>query len=209
MAITTFAELKTAITDWSDASDVSAYLDDFVTLATSALNRGTDNVPALRCSDMETIANLTPVSNVCTLPADYLVYRRVVEKASIRRELTYITPSVADTDYPDRAAGLANNFTIVGSSLYMFPLSSNVIELTYYAAVPNLSVSNTTNWLLTKHPNIYLHACLMQLGMFRRDDDLTQRSAQILASLVGGLNNEDMLSNYAYAPSRPRGVVVV
>ena len=208
MALTTFSELKTAIAAWSDTSDVTAYLGDFVTLATSMLNRGGDNIPAVRAREMVTVTDLTPTAGVCTLPTDYLQYRRVVEEASIRRELTYITPAVADTDYPTRDSGLANNFTIVGDSLYMFPVSSNDIELTYYQAIPDLSDSNTTNWLLDKHPNVYLHACLLQLGLFRRDDELVSRSAQMTSALVNGLNSSDMLANYAYAPSRLRGVYI-
>lgn len=209
MAITTFSELKTAIAAWADASDVTAYLGDFVTLATSMFNNGMDNIPAVRTRDMETVTSLTPVSGVCTLPSDYLQYRRVVEKNSARRDLEYLTPIQADVMYPYGDSGNSSFFTIVGNSLKMYPVSTNDIELTYYATIPDLSDSNTTNWLLTKHPSLYLHACLMQLAIFRRDDDLLARSTQITAALITGVNNSNLLANYAKAGSRPRGVVVI
>lgn len=209
MAIGTFSELKTAVAAWSDSSDVTAYLGDFVTLATSMLNTGMDNVPAVRSMEMETVTSLTPTSGACTLPTDYLQYRRVVEVASVRRDLEYLTPIQADVMYPAGDSGSSSFFTIVGSSLKVYPVTTNPIELTYYAAIPDLSDSNTTNWLLTKHPNLYLHACLMQLAIMRRDDDLLARSTQLVAALVNGINNRNALANYAKAGSRPRGVVVV
>ena len=205
MAISTFAELKTAVDAWADQGGaLDAYLEDFIGLATDMFNHGSDMVQPLRVREMVAVSSLTPASGVCTLPTDYLQYRRVVEKASIRRELTYIAPMVAEQDYADRAGGLSDDFTIVGSSLYMFPVSTNDIELTYFQKIPDLSVSATTNWLLTKHPMIYLHGALMQLALFRRDEELASRSAQIISSLTNGLHNSDTLANYAYAPTRLR-----
>lgn len=210
MAITTFSELKTAIAAWSDRTDLTAYLGDFITLATSMFNHGMDGVQAVRARDMETVADLTPVSGVCTLPADYLQYRRVIEKASTRRDLEYLTPIQADAMYPAGDAGYSSHFSIVGNSLRMYPVSTNDIELTYFAKIPDLSDAAPTNWLLTKHPNLYLHGCLMQLALFvRPDDDLLARSTQITSALINGINVENQLANYAKAGTRPRGVVVI
>lgn len=205
MAITTFAELKTALAAWSDqGTALDSYMDDFVTLTTDSFNYGTDAMDALRVRDMIAVSSLTPASSVCTLPTDYLQYRRVVEEAGTRRELTYIAPSVADELYPSRQSGLANNFTIIGSSLYMYPLSSNDIELTYYQKIPHLSISNTTNWLLTKHPTLYLHGGLMQVGLFRNDDALVQRSAAMMQTYMTGMRKSGEMAEYARASTRLR-----
>jgi hypothetical protein len=205
MAIGTFAELKTALSDWSDqGTSLDSYLEDFITLTTDMFNFGSEAIRALRTRDMVAVTSLTPSSGACTLPTDYLEYRRVVEEASIRRELKHIAPSVPEQLYPDRAAGLANDFTIIGGSLYMFPVSSNDIELTYYQKIPALSVSNTTNWLLTKHPGLYLHGGLMQVGIFRNDDALVQRSAALITSLMAGMRRSGEMAEYARASTRLR-----
>lgn len=205
MAITTFAQLKTALSDWSDqGTSLDSYLEDFITLTTDSFNFGAQGMEPLRVREMVAVTSLTPSSNVCTLPTDYLEYRRVVEKASIRRDLRYIAPTAVEQYYPDRASGLASDFTIIGSSLYMYPLSTNDIELTYYQKIPALSVSNTTNWLLTKHPTLYLHGGLMHLGMFRNDDALIQRSVAMVQSYMAGMRRSGEMAEYARAGTRLR-----
>lgn len=210
MAITDFASLKTAIDAWSDSAGSinDEQLGEFVLFATQMFNDGSADVSALRIRQMEAISTLTPTSGVYTLPADYLQYRRVTEDASYRGELSYITPSRVDEMYPDSSAGLSQHFTIIGSSLYTFPTSTNNVELTYYQKIPNLTTSATTNWLLTVSPSLYLHGALFQLAMFRRDTDLQQRSAGMVVSLMSGLSGTDMLANYAYAPGQVRGMVI-
>lgn len=213
MAITNYSQLKDAVATWEDlGSELSAQMDDILLMANDTLNNGMDmggsSIPALRVREMEAVTSLTPTSGACTLPTDYLQYRRVVEEASTRRPLSYITPDGVDQKYATRAAGLACDFTIIGSSLYMYPVSTNDIELTYYQKIPDLTSTNTTNWLLTKRPSIYLHACLFQVGIIRRDDGLIQRSAQMVASIANGMMGSNEMANYAYAPSTVRGITV-
>lgn len=209
MAITNYGELSAALLALTDrGSDVEAYVPDFVALAEDVINNGSESVSnPLRVREMMAVTDMTPVDGVCTLPSDYLQYRRVVEKASIRRPLQYVTPDYADQTYPDRAGGLACDFTIVGDSLYTFPVSANDIELTYYQAVPALDGGDTssTNWLLTKHPYLYLHAAALQLAIFVRDDALAARESPILGMTVDRLNSSSQVSEFAYAGLRPRG----
>lgn len=209
MAITNYGELSDALIALTDrGSDVAAYVPDFVVLAEDVINNGSESVSnPLRVREMVTIADMTPVDGVCTLPTDYLQYRRVVEKASIRRPLQYVTPDYADQTYPDRAGGLACDFTIVGEGLYTFPVSANDVEITYFQAVPALDSSDdsSTNWLLTKHPYLYLHAAALQLAIFIKDNDLAARESPIIGMTVNQLNSGSQLSEYAYASYRPRG----
>lgn len=192
MAVTTYAELKTAINDWLDRSDLTAYTGDFIAFAEGALNR------AVIHRKMVTTTDLTPSSNVCTLPTDYMNYLRVVEKASVRRELKFITPSAADQQYPSRPSGLANNFIIIGDSLTALPLSSNDIELTYKQKIPALSDANTSNWLLDTLPQLYLEASKLEALIFINETS-TPRYASTSAltqRLIDMLNDESILSQF-------------
>src|SRR5262245_15894630 len=71
MAITTYAQLQTAIASWLARSDLTATIADFITLFEAAANR------RLRVRQMETSTNLTPSSGAATLPTDYLAWRRL------------------------------------------------------------------------------------------------------------------------------------
>lgn len=206
MAITDYASLKTTVLDWSARGDVAGILDDVIRFTTDYLNFGGSDAAdePLRCREMEAVTSLTPTSGICTLPTDYLMYRRVVESASTRRELTYITPDQAEVLYPSRLGGLGTNFSIIGSSLYTFPLVSNDVELTYYQTIPNLDSTTTTNWLITKAPQVYFRGCLMFIADYVRNNEELAKQAVALRGLVSGLNSSNMLANYARASLRPR-----
>jgi hypothetical protein len=198
-----YSTLQTSIANWSQRTDISAdEIRSLIALAEAMLNYGQQDMEPLRVRDMLNVLTMTPESGECLLPGDYLSYRTVVELSTPRRPLSYITPGHADQIYPSRPSGAACDFTIVGDTLTTFPATSNDIDLTYYQAIPPLTDINTTNWLLTKQPNLYLHASLLQLAMYVRDDNLFQRSAALVKTLVDGLNTYDVLGNYAMAGTR-------
>lgn len=198
MSIGTYAQLQTAIADHMARSDLTSYLPDLIMLAENTLNFGMKSaeyeLEPLRVRDMETVSSLTPTSGVATLPSTFLEPRRVVEEASIRRPLEYITPETADYFYPTRSSGEANHYTIIGSSLYMFPLTANDIEVHHYRTIPPLA-SNDPNWLLTKNANVYLRASLMQAAIFVKDDSEALKQGLLLKALVAGMNASDARAN--------------
>lgn len=194
MSIASYSDLKSAITNWFlGRSDLASNVGDFIALTESYFNL------KLRCREMETVVSLTPASNVCTLPADYLEYKRVVEEVSPRRRLAYITEDAADALYPFRQSGLANHFTIIGNALTALPLSTNNIELTYYAKVPALSDTATTNWLLAHSPNLYLHGCLFYAAEFVRDDEQMVKEGALIGKYMDDLQSLDMRSKFGNA----------
>jgi hypothetical protein len=206
MAITDYSSLVTAIGDDLARSDLTSYIPDFIMQAEQVFNHGSESIDPLRVRDMETIDSLSPTSNVYTLPSDYLQYRRVTEEASPRRPLDYIDPMGVDQLYPLRASGYSNHFTIIGNSLYTYPLSTNDVELVYYATIPALTSVATTNWLITKAPSIYLRMGLMFAASFVKNDAEVAKNAQMAKALIDGMNRSGMMANYARAGLTLRGV---
>src|SRR6185437_14547763 len=72
-------------------------------------------------------------------------------------------------------AGTPKWFTILDGNFLICPQqwvpSGSVLQLDYYAFA-QLSATNTANWLITKHPDIYLYGSLMQ-GIAYIDDKET------------------------------------
>jgi hypothetical protein len=204
MTIATYTDLQTAVSDHLARTDLAAFVPDFITMAENWLNYGSDNVFPLRCREMEAVTSLVPVSGVCALPSDYIEYRRVSENTSYKRTLDYITLDEAERLYPDGAAGLGERFTIIGTSLYTYPLVSNNVNLVYYQALPPLA-SNTSNWLLAKSPGVYLRATLVQAAAFIHDDGELTKQVQLATSLIAGLNRTDMLGRFSRARLSIRG----
>jgi hypothetical protein len=161
MALTTYAELRTAIADWLARSDLTSYIPDFITLAEAHFNR------RLRVRQMETSTNLTPSSGSATLPSDYLAWRRVTWTGDVRNELEYVHPSYLQAAYPDTPSGTPRIFTIEGSTLKVRPVSTTGLEFDYYEKIDALS--GTVNWLYTAHPDAYLFGSLAEAQGFNVD----------------------------------------
>lgn len=197
MTITTYAQLKekftAATTNWMARPFTEDEADEFIDLFEAFASQ------TLRCREMQTTTSLTPVSNVCTIPSDYVESIRVVEEASRRRRLEYISADAADALYPSRTAGLACHFMIVGSELTALPLSSNDIELTYYRTIPALTSLNTTNWLLTKMPGAYLHGCMMQAAEYIRDPEKLNAETALTLKMFDTLAESDARGQFGNA----------
>lgn len=205
MPITTYTELQTAIADDLARSDLTSFIPDFITMAENVLNFGSDEIEPLRVREMETISTVTMASGVGAVPQGFLQHIRAVEGTSSRRPLNYITADAAEKLYPTRAAGIPASFSIIGSSLYVYPLTDNSIELTYYSVIPALSGSNTTNWLLTKAPGVYLRTALVMANGFIKNTAQMSLQAEMARGLIGGLTRSDMVGKYARAGVATRG----
>ena len=68
---------------------------------------------------------------------------------------------------------------------------------------------NDINWLLTKHPSIYLRGCLLQAAEWLKDDNETMKQGVLFSKLVNGLNKSDMVGQYARADTAISGLVIV
>lgn len=204
-----YAGLQTSLQNWSLRNDSAsvAELPTMIGFAEDMFNHGMPerSIAPLRVREMLETATITLTDGAGDLPADYLQYFSARSMASTPRPLEYATSSFTNFAYPDGSAGLSNTFSITGAStLNVFPVSGEDVELVYYQKIPALSDSNTSNWLLAKLPALYLHAGLLQLGMFNRDNELIARSQALVASMIDGLNMTDTLGSYAKTGTRMR-----
>jgi hypothetical protein len=90
--------------------------------------------------------------------------------SSPKIELEYVEPSYLQWAYPSNNAGTPQVFTIEASSIYIRPTTSDNLTFLYYAKIPALSDSNTTNWLLTAHPDVYLFGSMVEAELFGVND---------------------------------------
>ena len=161
MALTTYANLETAVANWLARDDLTSYIPDFIVLFEACANR------RLRVRQMETTTTLTPSSGSATLPTDYLSWRRVTWTGSTRVELEYVEPSWLQAAYPDTPAATPKVFTIEGDTLKVRPTSTTGLEFQYYAKVGALATA--ANWLFTAHPDLYLFGSLAEAQGFNLD----------------------------------------
>jgi hypothetical protein len=165
MTIATYSDLQTAVGNWLGHSLFTANIPDFITLFESTANR------RLRTRWQETTATVTMTSAQGSLPADFLSLRRLTWTGATRVELEYVEPSWIQAAYPTAAAGTPQYYTIEGSTVTVRPADNTSLELVYFAKIAALSNSNTANWLLTSHPDIYLFGAMAEAELFGVNDE--------------------------------------
>jgi hypothetical protein len=165
MSLANYADLQAALGAWLDHSLFAAQYGNFVALFEATAQR------RLRVRNMEATALLTPdATGFATLPADYLTWRRVTWTGQTRRELSYVHPSYLQAAYPSQPADVPAIFTIEGSTLKVMPLDSTALEFDYYQRIPSL-ITNSTNWLMTDSPDLYLFGSMCEAEAFGVNDE--------------------------------------
>jgi hypothetical protein len=189
MALSTYAELKASVADWLNRSDLTSAITDFVSLAEAQMERD------LRTRQMIVRANATVNTEYSALPDDYL------EAKSFKLTGTNpITPLVFqsinaldDLQVSYSASGQPKYFCVIGGQIRVLPTpdTSYVSELIYYGKLSKLSTSNTTNWLLTMSPDVYLYGSLLQAAPYLQDDARIQVWASLYQKGIDALNLAD------------------
>lgn len=201
MSITNFSELQTSILGWAERQDLSSLSTDFISLADSRIKKKF-GATEMRLREMETTTDLTPSSGACTIPSDYIAMKRVQARTSPPRRLEYKPPDWLDEAYPSGAAGPPAYYTVEGGSLRMYPLTTSDIRIVYWGAPAALTSLNTTNWLITKYPDIYLFAGLIELELYAQNDTGAQRWLTAFDTAVNDLKESRKSDSMTSGTSR-------
>lgn len=175
MAIGTYAQLKTAIANALDRSDLTNEIIDAVALFEAKINR------KLAVRQQVTTATITMSSGSGSLPSDYLAWKRVTWQGSVKRDLVYATPSFLKTYNPTESSSDPYYFTIEGGNILVAPISNTDLQMLYAQKVPALSDAATTNWLLTAHPDVYLYGSLVETAAYITSDAAKGQAWNVLA----------------------------
>ena len=182
-----YSELQTNIASWLNRQDLSAVIPTFISLAEADFNR------SLRTRDMLCRATATLDTQFTALPSDFLEAKNVQLNVNPVRPLEYVTLEYADFLRSGNfiTAGKPLYFTIHNGALETVPIpdSDYEIEFTYYKKITPLSDSNTSNWLLSSHPDIYLYGSLMQSAPYLKDDERMGVWGSLYRQMIADANN--------------------
>lgn len=169
MALDTFAGLKTTIADYLNRDDLTSIIPSFITLAEAKFNR------KLRTRQMVKRANGQIETAFFSYPADWLQAKEFQLNTSPIVRLEFVTEAYGDKLKAERyvSTGQPAYYTITGTQLEFIPTpdSTYSAELTYYAKIPALSDENTSNWLLSYAPDLYLYGALLEAAPYLKDDE--------------------------------------
>lgn len=167
MAITNYAELKTAVADWLHRSDLTVRIPDFISLAEDQINRRLRIVP----SELEAPMIMTVDSRFLALPSDFGVPIALwLEEYEPREKLTPALPSELNID--QKTQGQPLYWAIDGTNIAFDAPADRPYKLRLrYVSTFKLSDINASNWLLADSPGAYLYGALAEAAPFLRDDD--------------------------------------
>ena len=183
--IASYAGLKSAIAGWLNREDLGTRVDDFIDLAEARFNR------ELRVNAMIQRASTQATDNYVTLPPDWLQHI-AVEVDGLADAATYVTPEEIYDLSADGLTGLPRFYTIINNALRLLPAPSAPlsIEITYYQKIPALSDTQTTNWLLTRSPDLYLFGALLAAEPYLMNDERVALWAAQSTAIIAAMNME-------------------
>jgi len=201
--ITNYSTLQAAIADYLNRADLTSQIPMFIQFVEADLNT------RLRCREMIVRAEATSDNEYVQLPADWLeaINLQIVDGAS---PLRFITLDKADEINFSQAYTQVAFYSLMNGAIELVPAPTTDIdiEMVYYSKIPALTDVNTTNWLLTKAPDVYLYGALVHAAPFLLDDQRTSTFAAFYGSRIEGLNGESDKSTHSGSPliSRTRRV---
>lgn len=174
MALATYSELNTAAANWLARADLTSRIPEFMDLFEAKFNR------TVRVPQQEKRNATFSISDEYTpLPTDFIELRSIHLTTSPKRPLAYMSPDI-EVDYYNTGTGIPQFVSVTGhtsadgtQSIRVAPVPDGTYTavLTYYAKLPALdATTNTTNWLLTNHPDLYLYGMLVEASAFIGDD---------------------------------------
>ena len=188
MALTTYAELKTACANWSRRSDLTTYLDDLITVAEERIFR------EVRHRLMETALSGTVSSGVVALPSDYVELKYAYIDGTPIQSLQKKEASWIYLTYPLRSAQSKPKFIARDVTSFIFgpyPDSAYSVKGTYYKRLTSLtSLSSTVNDLYTQFPDLYLAASLAEVFRFTRNKEMMSYWEARYEDIKTKINNE-------------------
>ncbi|MFA6134727.1 MAG: hypothetical protein WC869_11995 [Phycisphaerae bacterium] len=181
MAITTYAELQTAVGNWLANQVSTDSIPDFIALAEAEMSRVLfDNSAEVRAQAV-TVAGTARVS----LPNDCRRVRALRLDAVAGANLDYWPPTTFN-QFATLGQGQPGRYTIEAGALRLSPVPDDeyTLEIIYQQGVPALSDANTSNDILARHPDAYLHGSLMQAYDFLMDEARAGKARQRFNELL-------------------------
>lgn len=188
MAITNYSELKAAIANWLNRSDLTSVIPDFITLTESDLNR------QVRHWRMEQRSTATFDTRYTLLPTNFLEAVRLHLDTDERpvELLTALSLQKRRQENQD-TLGKPQFYAIIDGQIEVQPSPDAAYtgELFYYTKVDALSDLNTSNWVLEYFPDVYLYGALMHSAPYLVDDARSGTWAALYQRGIDGINSNN------------------
>ena len=196
MAITNYSNLQTTIADFLNRDDLTSVIPVFIQLAEGQMNRD------VRHWQMETRSSgqQSAGDQYMQIPSDWLETIRFHLTGGGTQVLDLISrAAMADKrEGAEDMSGSPQYYCHADGQfeLYPTPDADYDMELLYVAKIPDLA-TNSTNWLLTLAPDVYLYGSLLHSAPYLQEDARVAVWAQMYSAAVARLNEASEKARYS------------
>lgn len=186
--ISTYATLKTALANWSERSDLTDLLPDFVNYAHQEIGR------TLRANVNLLTADVTISGESAAVPTRFRAMKRLYYDTTPRRLVKMTSPEGrADITAEFATSTYATHASVEGSLLFFGPVPSGggTLKTLYYSTPATLSADADTNAVLTLYPFMYLYGALAELFRYIEDDAKADRYENRFRGLIKDTNQSE------------------
>jgi hypothetical protein len=175
MAINTYTNLQTAISNFLARSDLTAQIPDFITMAEARMSRELET----RSQEKRATASTVGGNEYLSLPTDLREVREVKLNTTPLTVLSYYSPVALDEKFASGGQGKPLGYSIIGDEIKLRPVPDTTysLEIVYIGTINALSATNATNNILSRSPDAYLYGALAEAYAYLLDE---QRAAQYL-----------------------------
>ena len=176
--ISDYASLQAAVGNWLNRtgdSNLTARIPEFIQLAEARFRRKLDDV------EQEIASTVTFANGVADLPADFGGLKGI------------------DGDFGENPV----EYQIVGDQIETDPAITGQADIIYKKALPSLSNTVTTNWLLDMAPDAYLFGALIQAEFYGWNDERLPIIKSALDEMIGELVVDGEARRWGPAPIAP------
>lgn len=208
--ITDYTSLQAAVTEYlardQDATLI-ARIPTFIQLFEAKMNRSL-YVRQMEVRSTTTVDTASTEPEFISLPTDFQSMRRIrLSSVTGKPHLDFKSGTQLDEFRLSisNVAGQPLFFSIFGSEIELAPTPNQnyTIEMVYRQNVPALA-TNSTNWLLTLAPDLYLYGALLESAPYIKEDARIQVWATGLSTALDALNNLGMTSTFNSGPMAMR-----
>ena len=208
--IVDYPSLQTAVTEYlarDQDTTLIARIPSFIQLAEAKFNRQL----FVRQMENRAIAVVDLTSSepeFIALPADFQSMRRVRLSSVTGKPPLEFRSGLQMDEFRFRSADVAAEpryFTVFGNEIELAPTPDQAytIEMVYRANIPPLA-TNTTNWLLTLAPDLYLYGALLESAPYIKEDARIQTWGLGFTSALNDLNSLGLTSTFNAGPMTVR-----
>jgi len=208
MALSTFTELKDAVADWLDRSDLTARIPDFIALAEARISRDL----RIRPMEVRSIMYTSSGQKYFNLPGGYLQMRNIQLNTNPTQPLEYITPEMLDRLYGSNTTGKPRAYTLIGDEIQLSPIpdAAYELEMAFYEKFTSLgdgtSGTVTTNYLTKNAPDVLLYGALMEAEPFIKNDERIPVWLNGYSNAVENLQKADQKDRHSGSAMRIRNI---